>query len=266
MLNVGKPSESWTPFHKICYRNFQNQLAQWHTCVVVSVSGQYFKNIIDDYVYVFKEIGSDIKTYPIRSTVYTSSLLGFVYLWKTNPGESMFKEQLANNNNTLLLIGQPIRNPFADKFMTTVNDCYNNGTLKYLNLGVCSVMWVDNYGKEADLYLARCPPLKVGWLDMKDRIVDVGILNKWWFIETAMENWDINPQEWGEKDERVQMPGIRNAPWINFREKKTYTDVQICIYLVFNFQSCTWDHTQNSALYNIPHSSKEIQHTIIEKT
>ena len=131
---------------------------------------------------------------------------------KTNPTEDAFRERLTQNNNQLMLIGDPIRNPYTDKHMTKLNEYCNAGLMKCLNLGVCSIMWVDNYPKETDLYLARCKPLKVGWLDVKDRMVDIGILNKWWYIEAAMKDWDINPQEWGEKEERVHPPAIRNEP------------------------------------------------------
>ena len=31
-----------------------------------------------------------------------------------------------------------------------------------------------------------------------DRIVDIGFLGRWWNTSKAMENYDINAQEWDE--------------------------------------------------------------------
>jgi hypothetical protein len=37
-------------------------------------------------------------------------------------------------------------------------------------------MWVDDYSPELGLYAARCDYLKPGWLDMRQRVIDIGFL------------------------------------------------------------------------------------------
>jgi hypothetical protein len=39
-------------------------------------------------------------------------------------------------------------------------------------------MWVDDYSPELGIYAARCEFLKPGWLDMRQRIIDIGFLGK----------------------------------------------------------------------------------------
>ena len=142
----------------------------------------------------------DMKNRPFKTTIYLGLLGGIAYLGKTNPSELDFQEQLVHNCNELLQVGDPIRNPNSDSHMQKLLQHYNAGLMRKLNLGICSIMWMDNYEKGTDLYDAQCKSLKVGWMDMKDRTVDVGILGKWWWIEKAMLDYDINPNEWPEED------------------------------------------------------------------
>ena len=172
-------------------------------------TGNYVKFIWDDYMYVFQEIGKDMKAYPFKTTAYLSVLGGFVTLWKTNPGEREFREQLTLNSHKLLQLGEAIRNPYADIHMQKIHEFYNSGRIRRLSIGFCSIMWVDNYHSEVDVYIARCKPLRVGWLNLKDKVIDIGVLNRWWLLESAMKDYDVNPQEWNEKDERVHPPGIQ---------------------------------------------------------
>ena len=76
------------------------------------------------------------------------------------------------------MISDMIRNPVSDNHVQKLIRSYNEGIIRILNLGVCSLMWLDNYDKKVDLYKAQCKPLKVGWLEMKDRIVDIGVLDR----------------------------------------------------------------------------------------
>ena len=65
--------------------------------------------------------------------------------------------------------------------------------------GVCSFMWVDDYSSESDLFKVKCSPLKVGWRDMPQRIIDIGVLGKWWWIEKAMVDYDIHEEDWEDQ-------------------------------------------------------------------
>lgn len=135
----------------------------------------------------------------MKSAIYVALLGTAGYLMKTNPNESSFKEQLVNNTNDLLLLSDAIRNPRADSHTQKVMQYANAGRIRRLNLGVCSLMWLDNYEKGVDVYNAHCDPLKVGWLDLKERVVDIGIMNRWLLLQDSMTDFDINPQEWGEE-------------------------------------------------------------------
>ncbi len=160
--------------------------------------------ILNDYKEAGRDAWSDMKARPIKSAVYITTLGTVVYFCKHNPTEASYKVQLQNNANDLLLLSDLIRNPVSDSYVQKMRNAYNAGLVRRLNLGVCSLMWLDNYDPGVDVYPAQCKPLKVGWLDMKDRIVDVGVLDRWIYMERALVDFDVNPVEWEEAERRAK--------------------------------------------------------------
>jgi hypothetical protein len=47
-------------------------------------------------------------------------------------------------------------------------------------------MWVDDFSPDLGLYASRCDYLKPGWLDMKQRIIDIGFLGNIFFFHTFL--------------------------------------------------------------------------------
>ena len=167
--------------------------------------GNYFKRILDDYVAVGQEILQDMKARPIKSSIYIGLIGTSLYFAKRNPSEASFQEQLVNNSNDLLLLSDLIRNPSSDSHIQKLVRANNEGTLRRFSFGVCSIIWMDNFGKEVDVYEAHCKPLKVGWVEMMtDRVVDVGILDRWIYMDDAMIDFDINPEEWPEEENKEE--------------------------------------------------------------
>jgi len=157
---------------------------------------RYFMNIYDDYRTVAVETWADMRANKTKSVIYGIVLGTSGYLIATNPSETHFYKQLMENTNDLLQVGDPIRNMNSDSHMQELYRNWNQGRLRRFTFGVCSVMWVDNFDRDVDLYEAQCKHLKVGWLDWKDKMVDVGIAGRWRLLDRAMFDYDINPNEW----------------------------------------------------------------------
>ena len=140
----------------------------------------------------------DIKKNKVKAAVYFSGIGLTGFLMKTNPTELQFYEQLVENTNELLTIGDPIRNVESDDHMQTLMTQWNQGLLRRCTFGVCSVMWVDNFDPCVDIYEKHCNYLKVrrGSVAWFNRIVDIGILGRWQLLDRAMTDYDINPLEW----------------------------------------------------------------------
>lgn len=176
--------------------NLQSELTRTILCFLFS--GAYFQNIFTDYQAVAMETMSDIREHPIKATIYISGLVVTGFLLRTNPSEESFYENVTENQNTIVTVGDAIRNPYSNAHIENLRTCINEGVLRRTSFGICSFMWVDNFDSNVDLFVAHCKPLKVGWLEWKERIIDFGISNRWWWMYKAMKDYDINPDEWKE--------------------------------------------------------------------
>lgn len=155
-------------------------------------------NIIDDYKTVAIEIGQDMKSRPIKSSIYISLITGAGVLFKTNPSVQDFNARLTESVTDLMLVGDLIRNPSSEKVVDELVELNNQRRLRCYNLGLCSLMCIKNCGPEVGLYAATCKHLKPHWTEFHKTIVDVGVFGRWVFLEKAMEDFDINPTEWLE--------------------------------------------------------------------
>ena len=163
-------------------------------------SGRYFHNIYKDYETVAVETWADMRANKLKSTAYLTLLAGSGYLIATNPSETDFHEQCTQNTNQLLLVGDPIRNTVSDAHMQNISRWRDEGRLRRFTFALCSIMWVDNFDSCVDLYEAQCKQLKVGWLNWRDRIVDVGVAGRWRGLDRMMIDYDVNPEEWADSE------------------------------------------------------------------
>lgn len=92
-------------------------------------------------------------------------------------------------------VGEPIRNPVSVQHIKWLEQCYNEGLIRRLNLGILSLIWLDNYDRDCYIYKAVCPYLKPRYVTFYERIVDVGFLERWWLLERKMKDYDINEAE-----------------------------------------------------------------------
>lgn len=124
------------------------------------------------------------------------SVLGACYYFnRHNPDETAFKHQLMKEAFKLMLLGELVRNPVSTQHVVSLEKCYNEGIIRRLNLGVLSLIWLDNYDRDCSLYKTTCSYLKPRYVTFYERIVDIGFLDKWWILEKKMENYDVNDAE-----------------------------------------------------------------------
>ncbi|NXR79721.1 TIM29 translocase, partial [Pycnonotus jocosus] len=66
--------------------------------------------------------------------------------------------------------------------------------------GVLAVAAAEPHGSEPALYSARCPHLR----PRLGELLDVGFLGRWWMLEEALRDFDINEEEFGHLPERLR--------------------------------------------------------------
>lgn len=153
---------------------------------------KYWKNLYRDYFEVASDIVKDARDRPLRAIflLWGSSFL-FVSA-QLNPNDQHFHQAIRSATNDLILVSEKLQNRKAANHLRLIENAINAGVLRRLNLGIMSVMWLDDYGHECTLYKCTCKYLKPQWRNFHQRVVDVGFWNKWWILDEAMIDYDVN--------------------------------------------------------------------------
>ncbi|KAL3869602.1 hypothetical protein ACJMK2_042269 [Sinanodonta woodiana] len=158
----------------------------------------YFLNILQDYKLAMVDIGADMKKKPLKASVYLAGLATLGIMVKTNPNETNFRCQLVDHTTDLMMIGNAIRNPTSSSYIEDQTKLAMKGCLKYQSLVFFSVMYRTDFSSEVGLYEARCKLVKPHWTEFHKSVVDVGLFGRWIFLDKAMQDFDINPNDWKE--------------------------------------------------------------------
>ncbi|NXU46894.1 TIM29 translocase, partial [Drymodes brunneopygia] len=70
--------------------------------------------------------------------------------------------------------------------------------------GLVAVAGAEPHGSETALYSALCPHLRPRLWEQPGRLLDVGFLGRWWLLEEALRDSDINEEEFGHLPERLR--------------------------------------------------------------
>ncbi|XP_058684561.1 mitochondrial import inner membrane translocase subunit Tim29-like [Poecile atricapillus] len=71
------------------------------------------------------------------------------------------------------------------------------------NPGLVAVAGADPHGRDPALYSARCPHLRPRLWQLGAPL-DLGFLGRWWLLEEALRDSDINEEEFGHLPERLR--------------------------------------------------------------
>ncbi|CAG4935225.1 mitochondrial import inner membrane translocase subunit Tim29 [Colias croceus] len=152
----------------------------------------YWKNLVIDYKQMLQDLRTDIQDEPRKALKWCSGIAAAYALAKNNPSEIDFKDKVTNTTNEVILISEECRNAESIDHLRFIQQCYNEGVLHYISLGVISFMYTTELNKECDLYKAHCSYLKPTYSNILSRIVDVGVMGRWWNLHIKTTNFDVN--------------------------------------------------------------------------
>ena len=172
----------------------------------------YWKSVATDYSEATQDIIKGAKNKPLKATIYSTTALSLFYLSKTKPNEHNFRDAYVRMHHELTLLPESIKNPKSQIQRDLVTRCENEGTLRFTNLGIATLVWRDNYDSKVGLFSAQCEYLQPSYKEIvTDRVVDFGINNRWTVLEKSMKDFDINSEEWDERGRPVN-PGDQLKP------------------------------------------------------
>ena len=157
--------------------------------------GRSAYNIFVDYKAVFKDSYLYVKEKPLRSAATSGVLLGLYYLYHENPDVNSYEDALLECSNELLQLSHLIRNPSSDNYVQKLLKYRNQERIRVQSFGILSLVWVSEFGPSCDLYEKHCEYVQPRWNSFPQRMIDVGILGHWYFLEKAMIDYDVNEAE-----------------------------------------------------------------------
>lgn len=153
---------------------------------------KYWNHLGRDYKDVAISVKTEAKQKPFKTVSYVTGL-GFLYFCNThNPNLQSFRANFLQCANELSLINETLVNPQSLNHIKYIEECYNQKLVRHFNLGIASIIWIDNYSYECDLYQSNCKYLKVPYSKFMERIIDVGFCNIWWVTSRKMLDYDVN--------------------------------------------------------------------------
>lgn len=153
---------------------------------------KYWQQLAKDYKDVAINLKQEMRQKPLKSAAYISGL-GFLSFCMThNPNLQSFRAKYVQCANDLCVISPSIVNPQAAEHLKYIEQCFNANLIRYTNLGILSIVWVDNYSKECNIYENNCSYLKIPYRKFSEHILDIGFLNVWWVTSKKMLDYDVN--------------------------------------------------------------------------
>ncbi|XP_068910987.1 mitochondrial import inner membrane translocase subunit Tim29 [Tenebrio molitor] len=152
----------------------------------------YIKNVCSDYKEVALSVRTDIKQKPLKATIFFTGLGFLGYSITHNPNEQHFKAKFVQCANDVSLVSVHLVNPSAIEHLKLIQTCYNKDLIRYTSFGFFSIIWVDKYSNQCNMYETNCSYLKLPYRKIASQVIDVGFLNIWWIISRKMLDYDIN--------------------------------------------------------------------------
>lgn len=115
---------------------------------------------------------------------------------KTNPSQDNFKSEVIECSNLLSTVGEAVRNPQSDQHVTTMVTAVKDNMLKVWNFRFITLVFLREYPIHSALFEANCSYVKPHWTEWYKSVVDVGVFGNWIYLNKAMKDYDVNPDEW----------------------------------------------------------------------
>ncbi|XP_031346567.1 mitochondrial import inner membrane translocase subunit Tim29-like [Photinus pyralis] len=152
----------------------------------------FWKSMYLDYKDLVYDIRNDVREEPIKAVCLASLFAAVTYCAKHNPNLVNYRASFVNYANELSLVHPSLQKVEAASTVDRIGKCFARDVVRRLNLGIASVIWIDFHNRTCKNGESTCPYFQMQSYEIKDYIVDVGFLDRWWFLNSCMADYDIN--------------------------------------------------------------------------
>ena len=157
--------------------------------------GQPLRVIAQDYVEVAKDAYKDAKARPIKTLVYALLGGGVVATWKMRPDTVSYTDRLLEHCNDLYQCSQLVRNRQTQAYLDNLVQKVSTDQLEYKNFGFFAILLEREHTPVCKNYHVSCKHLRWRWWSRWSHVVDVGVWGRWWALDRAMVDYDVNDEE-----------------------------------------------------------------------
>ena len=171
--------------------------------------GLYLKQVATDYVDVGKDTLKNIRKHPVKAACYGTVMGSFLVLYKKNPDYLNYIEARKQQTNEIIQCVSTY-NRKTEYYLNSLTKMDNSKMLEYKSLVFFSLILERKCSVQDALYENQClqltDPSKYNIFNVADRllrfisrIVDVGCLDNWYFLNQNFRDYDVDEREWQNK-------------------------------------------------------------------
>lgn len=164
---------------KACQSHIKRKITLW-------------KQICMDYIKVAESSVKFVLERPGQSLGVATVTGIFTSFAVLNPDEKCFKAQFLSSSADLGTVTPQLQNIRSVSHLQWLRMENNLRRLRRINFILFSLMYTVDKSEYCCKYDTSCTYLFPSLWKCKDRIVDIGFLNRWWILEKRMENYDVN--------------------------------------------------------------------------
>ena len=153
------------------------------------------RDIMADYIDVSKDILMGFKKKPVRSTCWMASGGVILACYRRCPNLTSYRNEVIEYSNELGLCANAARNNESKLYIDRISTILSDGCIKFVNLGVCSLVIEQPRSLRCHNYHNTCKHLQPRIWTFYYRIVDIGVWNEWLLLNKKMVDFDINQSE-----------------------------------------------------------------------
>ena len=152
-------------------------------------------NIMSDYAETFRNFAVYFRRKPVKCSIFSSFLLLVSFFTHYCPDADSYSDIITSNTNDISLISPKLRNRAAQKEIFYLKQLQDEGRINTFSVGPCRIAYIRRIPLNNKLYALNCKFLIPSNLTFYNRILDVGFMNKWWYIDSAMIDFDVSNEE-----------------------------------------------------------------------
>ncbi|XP_068034930.1 mitochondrial import inner membrane translocase subunit Tim29 [Anomalospiza imberbis] len=159
--------------------------------------------LLRDYSSSLRDAASSARRRPALTAAALAALALGTGLARSVPDRGSLESAAVAAGAALAQLPPGSRSPRAERRVLRLLRLRERGRLRVRSLGLAAVAAADPHGSEPALYRARCPHLRP-WPWERGALLDVGFAGRWWLLEAALRDRDINEEEFGHLPEPLR--------------------------------------------------------------